>query len=130
MLQVKRVVASSKLRENFKHSVKVANNHAYLKNVIDEDTSVLKTEECKPSQWLKQPSPSEISKFVEKSEEYAKMAKKVRTKLLSNWWTEYFCNEKFLVEKFNTLRNSNPDSNIWPCPRCDKLSMYLYLKIK
>ena len=84
MLQVKRVVASSKLKENFKHSVKVANNHAYLKNVIDEDTSVLKTEECKPSHWLKQPSASEVEQFLKKSDEYVKSAKKVRTKLLGN----------------------------------------------
>ena len=55
-LQVKRVVSSSKLKEGFKHSVKVVNSHIYLQNEGDQLGHILKNEDNKPMNWLRKPT--------------------------------------------------------------------------
>ena len=40
--QVKRVIPSNKLQENFKFSVKVNNSHVYFQTKLDKDGEVLR----------------------------------------------------------------------------------------
>ena len=63
---MKRVVSSSKLREGFKHSVKVVNSHIFLQNANDQTGQILKDENNKPSCWLRSPTASDVDDFSKK----------------------------------------------------------------
>ena len=59
-LQVKRVTSSSKLKEEFKHMVKVVNSHVHFQGRDDKIGHVLKNKANQPKNWLKTPDKSEI----------------------------------------------------------------------
>ena len=49
-LQVKKVTSSSKLKEQFKHTVKVVNSNVYFQNTSDKLSHVLKNAQNQPDQ--------------------------------------------------------------------------------
>ena len=120
-LQVKRVVSSSKLKENFKHTVKVVDSHVYLQNEDDKTGHVLKDRNNQPRNWLKPPTEADINLFEVRIEDYQMKARKVRFNLLDQWLAEETtCNQEFdPIAKLIKLRRSMPDDhNIFPCLSC------------
>ena len=121
-LQVKRVVSSSKLREGFKHTVKVVNSHVYLQNSSDQDNRILQEKSNKPESWLKKPTKSDVDEFDHKIKEYEMEGRKVRGKLLTKWLDEEkrdLDSNRDPVGKLIRLRKSRPDEkNIYPCLKC------------
>ena len=129
--QVKRVIPSSKLQENYKFTVKVNNSHVYMQTETDKTSSVLKSPECVPQKWLHKPSEEEISKFSLKISEYEQHAKNVRKILLDGWLSEVVSEQQRatdLVQKLNFLRKTK--ENIWPCRDCSNLSMLPFISIE
>ena len=121
-LQVKRVVSSSKLKEGFKHSVKVVNSHIYLQNEEDQLGHILKNEDNKPMNWLRKPTESDVDGFIVKMELYEKDARAVRSNLLSGWLADEINDQDQNRDPVSTLirmRRSNPDNTrIYPCLKC------------
>ena len=132
-LQVKRVTSSSKLKEQFKHSVKVVNSHVHFQNETDKVSSVLKNEKNQPKNWLKQPDSECIEKFEEKVSSYEKDARKVRSNLVSGWLAEEVEDQNVSrdrVAKLSRLRSSRPGEYVlYPCP-CGAEGKVRMFKIK
>ena len=121
-LQVKRVTSSSKLKEQFKHTVKVVNSHVYFQNTSDKLNHVLKNAQNQPKFWLTSPSRSVIEKFENKILDYEKQGRKVRNNLAKEWFNEELAAKESnldLVAKLDWLRRSRDgEYNIYPCPNC------------
>jgi hypothetical protein len=121
-LQVKRVTSSSKLKEEFKHMVKVVNSHVHFQGRDDKIGHVLKNKANQPKNWLKTPDKSEIEEFERKVSTYEKEARKVRTSLVGDWLTEELkdmTTNRDPVAKLTRLRRSRPGEHIlYPCPNC------------
>ena len=133
-LQVKRVVSSSKLKEGFKHTVKVVNSHVHFQNEKDQSNHILTNEFNKPKFWLKQPTVSDVEEFERKIELYQVDARSVRATLLKGWLADVSKDiESNIdpVEKLVRLRRSRPDNeNIFPCPMCDGLGgVHIYARL-
>ena len=121
-LQVKRVVSSSKLKEDFKHSVKVVNSHVYFQNGDDKKSNVLTNEANQPKNWLKFPTKADVEEFERKVISYENEARKVRTDLTAGWLAEELrdvTEHRDPVTKLGWLRRSRPGEHIlYPCSSC------------
>ena len=121
-LQVKRVCSSSKLKEAFKHTVKVVNSHVHFQNTKDKLSSVLKDEANQPNKWLKKPEKFQIEDFEVKIVTYEREARKVRSNLVGGWLTEELSDvgeNRDPVAKLIKLRRSRPSEHVvYPCPNC------------
>ena len=116
-MQIKRVVASRDLRENFKFNVKVVNNHAFFQTENDKHNKILQNPYLKPKNWLHDPTAEEVDMFEAVINSYQAEAKKVRMDLLSLWIEEEENSWGDLVHRLNFLRTSKA-GNIWPCQLC------------
>ena len=116
-IQVKRVVSTRDLKENFKFSVKVVDNHTFFQNVSDKHSSILKNPDLQPQYWLHQPRTNEVEQFEQIINSYKKVAKKVRSDLLTTWIKQEESSHGDLVQRISYLRSTN-NENIWPCARC------------
>ena len=128
-LQVKRVISSSKLKEGFKHTVKVVDSHICLQNKDDVHNSVLKNEANQPKNWLRDPTVSDVEVFELKIEEYQIEARRVRSTLLNRWLEDESKDLQMGVDpvtKLTRLRRSRPDDlHIFPCVKCGGEGRYL-----
>lgn len=121
-LQIKRVTSSSKLKENFKHTVKVVNSHVFFQNEKDTQSQVLKNESNQPKYWLKPPTKSEVDEFEAKILSYETEARKVRTCLVEGWLSEELADinaNRDPASRLSWLRRTRPGEHVlYPCPSC------------
>ena len=121
-LQVKRVVSSSKLKEGFKHTVKVVDSHISLQNIEDQTGHVLSDLSNRPNNWMRKPTASDVDVLEKKITEYELEGRKVRSILLNKWLKSEMkdinlCRDP--VGKLIRLRRSMPDNHyIFPCVEC------------
>ena len=127
-LQVKRVTSSSKLKENFKHTVKVVNSHVIFQNSGDKGSHILKNKDNQPKKWLKMPNKSDIDVFEKTIATYEREARKVRSVLAGGWLSEMMKElkeDKDPVAKLTRLRRSMPERHLlYPYQSCDGEGIY------
>ena len=121
-LQIKRVTSSSKLKENYKHTVKVVNSHVFFQNEQDTHSKVLKNESNQPKHWLKPPTKLDVEEFESRISSYETEARKVRTSLVEGWLSEELADigaNRDPVSRLSWLRRTRPGEHVlYPCPGC------------